>query len=199
MDTPIDFSSYTLEQLYSSAEKIDREKHPERAAEIDKLISEKEQANPELIVEPKTAEEEATRTDRLLGAIIDAVVQIMATIPFFMYQGMEKLAEPDFVTTLQGLFYGLVVTLVIQGYLLYNYSQTVGKHFMGTRIEDLHGQRANIKTILVRILPMSIVAVIPGIGQFIVGLVDPICIFGKEKRCLHDYIAKTRVRYVKEE
>lgn len=196
MTTPIDFSTYSLEELYSAADKIDRETYPDRAAEIDRRILEKEQASTSQVIEPKAEGNQATRMDRLLGAIIDGVVQIMATIPFLTYHGMEKFAEPDFITTLQGLFYGLLVTLVIQGYLLYHYSQTVGKHFMGTRIEDLQGQRANIQTILKRILPMSVITIVPGVGQFIAGLVNPVCIFGKEKRCLHDYIAKTQVCYV---
>ena len=198
MDKPIDFSTYSLEELYSSAEKIDRQQYPERAVEIDKLIKEKEQEYPEQLVDQKAAGNEATRVDRLLGAIIDGVVQVIATIPFVMYHGMEKIAEPNFMITMQGLFYGLTVTITIQGYLLYYYSQTVGKHFMGTRIEDLKGQRANTSTIIKRIVPMNVISIIPIVGQFIVGLVNPLCIFGKEKRCLHDYIAQTRVCYVNE-
>lgn len=198
MNTQIDFSTYSLEELYSSAEKVDRDTYPERALEIERLIIEKEneiaQNNPESL----QVAHEATRGDRLLGAIIDGIVHILATIPFFMFIGMEKLQDPDFATTAQGLLYGLLVTLILQGYLLYYYSQTVGKHFMGTRIEHLDGSRANIKTILKRILPMTLMTAIPGVGQLIAGLVDPLCIFGKEKRCLHDYIAKTRVCYVSE-
>jgi len=87
--------------------------------------------------------------------------------------------------------------LILQGYLLFNYGQTIGKHYMGTRIENLDGTKADLKKILLlRILPMSLCSIIPAVGQFITGIVNPLFIFGKEKRCLHDYIAKTKVSYV---
>lgn len=195
MSTTIDYSTYSIEELYSAAEAIDREQFPERAAELDQLIVKREAENPELLEDEKAIGNKATRADRLYGAIIDAVVHILCTIPFFMWIGMENLEDPTLAVTLQMLAYGLTVTLVVQGYLLYYYSQTVGKHFMGTRIEHLDGTRADIKTILMRILPMSVIGIIPGVGQIITGLLNPIAIFGKEKRCLHDYIAKTKVCY----
>jgi hypothetical protein len=45
-------------------------------------------------------------------------------------------------------------------------------------------------------LPMQVISFIPGVGSIVAGLVDPLFIFGKDKRCLHDYIAKTKVCYV---
>ncbi|GGW84110.1 hypothetical protein GCM10007391_17260 [Alteromonas halophila] len=73
-------------------------------------------------------------------------------------------------------------------------AQTVGKHFMSIRIENLDGTQATLATILLkRMLPMQIVSLIPGIGQILVGFVDPLFIFTKQRRCVHDYIANTRV------
>jgi hypothetical protein len=43
MRLKVDFSSYSLNDLYSSAESVDRTKYPDRAKEIDDLILEKEQ------------------------------------------------------------------------------------------------------------------------------------------------------------
>lgn len=40
MDSKIDFSSYTLEELHSAASSIDSEQYPERAEEINRLIQE---------------------------------------------------------------------------------------------------------------------------------------------------------------
>ena len=42
MDSKIDFSQYSLNDLYSSVKSIDRDMYPERAKEIDALIQEKE-------------------------------------------------------------------------------------------------------------------------------------------------------------
>jgi hypothetical protein len=47
-----------------------------------------------------------------------------------------------------------------------------------------------------RYLPTVLLSYVPAIGQLLAGIVNPVLIFGKEKRCLHDYIAKTRVCYV---
>ncbi len=47
------------------------------------------------------------------------------------------------------LAYGLVMTLIIHGYLLHYYGQTVGKNAMGIRIENLYGTKADFKTIFV--------------------------------------------------
>jgi hypothetical protein len=67
---------------------------------------------------------------------------------------------------------------------------------MSIRIENLDDTKAELSTIyLKRILPMQVVSIIPCGGQFIAGIVNPLFIFGKEKRCLHDYIAKTKVCY----
>jgi len=45
MDSKIDFSSYSLNDLYQSGESIDREKYPEIAKEIDGLILQKKTDN----------------------------------------------------------------------------------------------------------------------------------------------------------
>ncbi|ESP94694.1 hypothetical protein [Pseudoalteromonas luteoviolacea] len=47
MARKIDFSTYSLNDLYLSARAIDRDKYPERAKEIDRLIAEKEESNPD--------------------------------------------------------------------------------------------------------------------------------------------------------
>jgi uncharacterized RDD family membrane protein YckC len=68
---------------------------------------------------------------------------------------------------------------------------------MGIRIENLDGTQATFSTILLkRMLPIQVVGIIPSVGSIIAGLVNPLFIFGKDKRCLHDYIAKTKVCYV---
>jgi hypothetical protein len=48
MDAKIDFTTYSLNDLYSSSESIDREKYPDTAKEIDALIFQKEQESSEV-------------------------------------------------------------------------------------------------------------------------------------------------------
>ncbi|MBA6336113.1 RDD family protein [Colwellia sp. BRX8-7] len=212
MDPIIDFTSYTLEELYSAAEQIDSEQYPERAAEINKLIVEKTVVEPapapvavtveQTVAEPaieqnvKRVGEKATRLDRFYAALIDGLIGIFAAVPIFITVGFDKLAEPTFSLTVMLLAYGLIAGLVLHGYLLYHYGQTIGKNFMSIRIENLDDSKASLTTIYVkRMIPMQLLSLVPFGGQIISGLVNPLFIFGKEKRCLHDYVAKTKVCY----
>jgi uncharacterized RDD family membrane protein YckC len=196
MDSKIDFTSYTLEELISAASTIDNEKYPDRAEEINRLIQERTIAHPEKVDNTKRVGEKATRGDRFISALIDGLIGMVASIPIFMYVDLAELAEPSFLLSLSLLGYGLVISFILHGYLLYHYGQTIGKNFMSIRIENLDDTKAELSTIyLKRILPMQVVSIIPFGGQFIAGIVNPLFIFGKEKRCLHDYIAKTKVCY----
>jgi uncharacterized RDD family membrane protein YckC len=202
MDSKIDFTLYTLEELESAAEFIDSDEYPERAKEINRLIQEKSVTNLEKTSNTKEIDNtkrvggKATRGDRFISALIDGLIGMVASIPIFMYVDLAELAEPSFLLGLSLLGYGLVLSFILHGYLLYHYGQTIGKNFMSIRIENLDDTKAELSTIyLKRILPMQVVSIIPFGGQFIAGIVNPLFIFGKEKRCVHDYIAKTKVCY----
>ena len=196
MDSKIDFSTYTLEELYSTLEAIDGEKYPERAEEIARLIKQQTVEQPEEADNTKRVGEKATRLDRFFAALIDGVIGGIASIPLFMYIDFELLADPSIYLSMSLLAYGLVGSFIIHGYLLYYYGQTIGKNFMSIRIENLDSTKANLSTIYFkRMIPMQVLAMVPFGGQFISGLVNPLFIFGKQKRCLHDYVAKTKVCY----
>nr|WP_301003737.1 RDD family protein [Arsukibacterium sp.] len=139
----------------------------------------------------------AKRSHRFWGAIIDGVLQILVSIPLFWYVGLAAFAEPSMGLIIGSAIYGVVAYLLMHGYLLHQYGQTIGKAEFGMRIEHLNGQQASLKHImLMRYLPMVAINWIPGIGAFIAGLLNPLMIFGKQKRCLHDHVAQTRVCYV---
>jgi len=196
MDSKIDFSSYSLNDLYSSSESIDREKYPERAKEIDSLIRQKEIDSPEEVDTTNNIGEKATKSDRLFAAIIDGVIAVVVMLPVIKYVGFEAIKEPSLSLIGVMFIYGLATTILIHGFLLYYYGQTVGKHCMSIRIENLDGTKANIQTIYFkRMLPMQLIGLIPIVGQLVSGFVNPLFIFGKKKRCLHDYLAKTKVCY----
>jgi uncharacterized RDD family membrane protein YckC len=196
MNSKIDFSSYSLSELYSSAESIDRDMYPERAKEIDDLIRKKEAEHPEEIDTTKDIGEKATKTDRLLAALVDGVIAIIAMIPLFNYVGLAAFENPTLPIISGTFIYGVLLTFTLHGYLLHYYGQTIGKHFMSIRIENLDGSKASFSTIyLKRMLPMQLIGLVPSIGQFIAGFINPLFIFGKQRRCVHDYIAKTKVSY----
>jgi uncharacterized RDD family membrane protein YckC len=196
MDSKIDFTSYTLEELESAAESIDSDEYPESAEEIGRLIKNRAIEQPEEVDNTKRVGDKATRTDRFSAAIIDGLIGIIALIPIFIYIDFDVLKDPSFSLTLSMFAYGLVVSFLLHGYLLYYCGQTIGKNFMSMRIENLDDTKAELSTIyLKRILPMQVLALVQFGGQFISGIVNPLFIFNKQKRCLHDYIAKTKVCY----
>lgn len=199
MDISPDYKNYTLNDLYSAASAINQQKFPERAAEIQQLIAEKEAelAATHSLAQNGAVNTLATRTHRFWGAIIDMVLQLICSIPFFWVAGWERLQQPTPWIMLAGLVYGVAVYLLLHGYLLHKYGQTIGKAEFGMRIETLDGKQAALSHVMLwRYLPSLLLSYVPAIGQLLAGLVNPLFIFGKEKRCLHDYIAKTRVCYV---
>jgi len=197
MDSQIDFSTYTLDELYSSAEAIDREAYPDRAKEIDNLIKTREAQSPSENIVSKVAGEKATRSDRLVAAIVDGVLGVVCFIPVFMLVGFDNLSQPILTLSAGLLGYGILSTLVLHGYLMYQRGQTIGKSLMSIRIENLDGTQASFTTIYFkRMLSMQLLSLAPSVGQFIAGLVNPLFILGKDKRCLHDHLAGTKVSYV---
>ncbi|MBH0062978.1 RDD family protein [Pseudoalteromonas sp. NZS71] len=197
MDSEIDFSTYTLDELYSSARAIDREAYPDRAKEIDDLIKTRETQSPSENIVSKVAGEKATRSDRLVAAIVDGVLGVVCFIPVFMLVGFDNLSQPTLTLSAGLLGYGILSTLVLHGYLMYQRGQTIGKSLMSIRIENLDGTQASFTTIYFkRMLSMQLLSLVPSVGQFIAGFVNPLFIFGKDKRCLHDHLAGTKVSYV---
>ena len=136
----------------------------------------------------------AYRSDRFLAAIIDGTLQLILTIPLIIFFGIEGFKTPSLNLIIYTFLYGITLTLVLHGYLLFFYGQTIGKRITGIRIENIDGTKAGFsKIIFVRYLPMSLLSLIPVVGRMIPGLFDPLFIFGKKRKCLHDYIARTKV------
>ena len=88
---------------------------------------------------------------------------------------------------------GLLVFAILNGYLLAKRGQTIGKVVVKTRIVDLNGNIPKLDDLLVRrYLVIGLISCIPIIGAP-VALLNAVCILGKRRRCLHDYIAGTLV------
>ncbi|MCG7531751.1 RDD family protein [Psychrobium sp. MM17-31] len=192
-DNEIDFSTYSLAELYDAQRNIDREQYPDRGAKIDSLIKKREAVDAE-DSNQKADGTLASRGDRFVAALIDGLIGVGVSLPLFIYWGLETLNSLTIGQQALGFVYGLTTFLIIQGYLIHHYGQTIGKKLVGIRIENLDGTKASLSTVfLKRILILHVISLIPFIGQLIVGIVNPLFIFGKERRCLHDYIAGTKV------
>lgn len=139
----------------------------------------------------------ASRWKRLGGAIIDILVVMAIVYPIMFATGIlqQSFSEGN-LTIGQQIFFsgvGCVVFLILNGYLLFKRGQTIGKVIVKTRIVDMNRNLPNFgKLIILRYFILWLLNLIPIIGGAI-GLVNVLFIFGKDCRCLHDYLAGTQV------
>jgi uncharacterized RDD family membrane protein YckC len=148
----------------------------------------------------------ATLLQRFLGALIDGITQSVILIPITVARMggvasiMEALRGPfmqqqAFILrfTIETFLLGQLVFLILNGYLLLRRGQTIGKLAMSTKITGMDGSLPNFTKIYVlRYFVIGAFRQVPLIGGLIT-LVDALVIFGKDRRCLHDYIAGTQV------
>lgn len=145
----------------------------------------------------------ASRSARFWGSLIDAavigiptVLVVVGTFFLILQTGVnpEQIAfSEQMALQAAGLIAYFLLFLLVNGYPLLTRGQTIGKIAMKTRIVDLNGNIPGFgKIVLLRYLVPSLVVQIPLLGNLF-GLVDSLFIFGAECRCVHDYIAGTKV------
>jgi len=151
-----------------------------------------EDNNNEILIEL----ENATRGERLGAALIDALIIMVVNIPLAYFMGyFENFGEvtPPLSSIITLAVVGFILYFAVNGKLLHTSGQTIGKKINGIRIVKLDGTKPDIKELLVkRYIPYFGFPYIPYIGG-LVNLINLCFIFGKEKRCLHDKIAGTKV------
>jgi uncharacterized RDD family membrane protein YckC len=139
----------------------------------------------------------ASRWARLAGSLVDGIVSMIILGPVMYFTGFWERAMSGEVPILDTIIYGLlglVVYLVLNGYLLSKHGQTIGKLVLGTKIISVETNEILPlwKVFVVRYLPLAVLANLPLIGPLIV-MIDSLFIFRKDKRCVHDLIAGTKV------
>ena len=139
----------------------------------------------------------ASRWKRLGGILIDSLISLIIVCPIMFTTGVfQQLADGRQMTIGQAAFYfiiGWVLFLIFHGYLLFTRGQTIGKVLVQTKIVDLNGNLPNFgKLLFLRYLVLGIIYQIPILGS-IASIANALFIFGGERRCIHDYLAGTRV------
>jgi uncharacterized RDD family membrane protein YckC len=139
----------------------------------------------------------ASRWQRLGGAFIDAIIGFAIGLPTMFMLGifdyMRKGISPPFQVSLIGAVVGFTAFALIHGYFLKKSGQTIGKKVLGIKIVGIDNIQLSLPTILFkRYLPITAVSLIPILGGLL-SLVDILFIFGAKKRCVHDYIAGSKV------
>lgn len=142
-------------------------------------------------------QELAGRGTRLGAAIIDSIILGLVIWPYAMttdYWTRATQGQVGVGDLLQLSLVGLIGFLVLHGYLLHKYGQTIGKRLLGIRIVSAaDGQLVSLGKIFgLRYVPIQLVSIIPYVGN-ILPLIDVLFIFREDRRCLHDLIAGTKV------
>jgi len=139
----------------------------------------------------------ASRGDRLLAVIVDLFVVLAVAIPFGIYNGYFSAAFEGRPIPLavyaQTVIVGWAWFFLVNGYVLKKYGQTVGKRFLDIRICDFRTAAVPpLWRLLVRILVPALAGLLGLVGGLL-SWVDILFIFRKDRRCVHDWIASTRV------
>ncbi len=148
----------------------------------------------------------ARLAQRFWAAMIDGILEFMLVAAGYLVihgsefaerltNSFETIGVPE--TDLRAPVVPMLFWLLLQGYPLHLRGQTIGKMAMKIRIADLRGGKPSFwRIIFLRYGVVGLVGVIletfaGALG--LIALIDVIPIFGKQRRCLHDYLARTRV------
>jgi len=150
----------------------------------------------------------ASRWCRLFATAIDAVLVPGLTLFLVMLTGVVEHAE-DFVDrwwVFHVLLLGIASYLLLNGYLLWHRGQTLGKALLGIAVVRAPAYLTGLpdgtfefvpatfwKLVCIRALffPLLFVGIVPYFT--ILPLLDQLFIFGRQRRCLHDWISGTLV------
>ena len=117
----------------------------------------------------------------------------MSYYDLFSYFETEKVIPLHIIININ--LYAFIVFLLLHGFLLYNYGQTIGKRIIGIAISTYDFQVPEFnRMIALRYVPFRVAGLIPGLN--ILPIIDVLLIFRRDKQCMHDMLAKTQVIYV---
>lgn len=141
--------------------------------------------------------EMATRWSRLWSSLIDSLTIMAISIPTMHFTGgLEMITQgiqPSFIYNISIAALAISVFFIINFKLLKTQGQTIGKKTLKIKIVDLDGNLPDFNTqILKRYATYFLPGQIPVAGQFF-SLINILFIFGKKKRCIHDFVAGTKV------
>ena len=140
----------------------------------------------------------ADRKIRLVSALIDALIGFFISILFMIfigpYFGYEKFGQqPSNEYLIASTVFGLVTLLLLHGYYLNTNGKTIGKKLLKIKIVSTSGEKVSLlKLIGLRYAPIYLSILVPIIGSLL-PMIDVLFIFRKDRRCLHDFIAGTKV------
>ena len=142
-------------------------------------------------------DELGSRWARLGGSIIDGLLVGILSMPYLFFSDFFSKAMAGQIQigdSLELVLVGAVVYLLLNGYLLNKFGQTIGKRAADLRVVSTVENRILPlwKVYSLRYLPIQLIGQIPIVGGLI-AFIDCLFVFRADKRCLHDFVAGTRV------
>lgn len=127
---------------------------------------------------------------RFLASFLDGLVLLVGLVPVILAAAFVP-KENELMTTLAmiGWLISLGAVLLVQLNLARR-GQTVGKRWQRIRVVRSDGSKASVVRI---VLLRNVVPQVIGSFCGVFTLIDPLFIFGAQRRCLHDLIADTIV------
>ena len=138
----------------------------------------------------------ASRSKRLCASFLDTIVLLVFILPLMYFTGgfeaPMKGEQQSITYTLTFGLISLIIYAAINGYSLTKMGQTIGKKLLRIKLVTLNDELPPIKTLIMRYAVFFLPGQVPLVGQ-IFGIVNCLFIFGSQRRCIHDYAAKTKV------
>jgi uncharacterized RDD family membrane protein YckC len=139
----------------------------------------------------------ATRGRRAMAASVDSLVALFLSVPLiFHFKFVERLFQGEDIPLgieLEFEVLGFALFMLVNAYFLAKNGQTLGKKLLGIRIATLDGGIPELwRTIVLRYASVSFATMLPYVG-YVVYVLDPIFIYRRDHRCIHDLIAGTQV------
>jgi uncharacterized RDD family membrane protein YckC len=152
---------------------------------------------------PAVEGELAERGTRFLSQMIDGLLPLMVLIPGFVagmhsgafHGGGSTALFRSFMAGTTGVVSGLawLALMLFQAYLVTTTGQSIAKRWFRIKIVRLDGSPVSfVSGVLLRSWLIMVLQQIPGFNLF-AGLLDPLFIFRQDRRCIHDFIAGTKV------
>jgi uncharacterized RDD family membrane protein YckC len=147
---------------------------------------------------PETeAFELAGRGARFAAVMIDGIISSAILFPAMYLAGTWGRLTTLQISMLETMLWavgGLVLYVLLHGRLLRLHGQTLGKRMVGIQaVSVVNGDVIPLqKMVVTRILPVHVLANLPPPLNYLT-LIDALMIFRKDRRCLHDMLAGTRV------
>ena len=161
----------------------------------------------------KSAADNTASLGKRLGAfLLDGVFMALAMIFLVQHLGLtdidpEATKDPEAmqaallakITALSGgqralmAMFPFIAFFVLHGYLLSRFGQTLGKRMLGIAIVTMDNRVPPFFPLITqRYVTQWLAGMVPVIGIFL-RLVDILAIYRPDRRCIHDYLARTKV------